>query len=80
MSDQIILKSVGSFMQGSMVGALMSNGLPDLMKESIHFEDLDIEWIESLSDEDRKTFAHQVSYFEIELTQEQKNSLYGKKG
>lgn len=80
MSDQIILNSVGSFLQGSVVGSLMSNGLPDLMEEPVHFEDLDIEWIESLSDEDRKAFAYQVGYFEVELSQEQIDCLYGEHG
>ena len=78
--DQIILNSVGSYMEGSYVGALMENGLPDLMEDSVHFEDLDIEWIESLSDEDRKAVAYQVGYFEVELSQEQLDCLYGEHG
>lgn len=74
--DQIILNSVGSYMEGSYVGALMENGLPNLMEESVHFEDLDIEWIQSMSDEDKQTFADQIAYFEVELSQEQKDNLY----
>ena len=63
-------------MEGSYVGALMENGLPNLMEESVHFEDLDIEWIQSMSDEDKQTFADQIAYFEVELSQEQKDNLY----
>jgi hypothetical protein len=56
MTDQIILKSVGSYIEtDGMVGPLMANGLPDISEEGTHINDVSEEWLESLSDEDRKT-------------------------
>lgn len=51
--DQIILKSVGSYIQtDGIVGPLMANGLPDLTTEGTHVNDVDKEWMLSLSGED----------------------------
>jgi len=74
--DQIILNSVGSYIEGRNVGALMTNGLPDLLEDTCDFEDLDVEWIQSMSDEDKQAFAYQVAYYEVELPQELKENLY----
>ena len=52
MTDQIILKSVGSYIQtDGVVGPLMLNGLPDLIN-STHLEDVNESWLEALSPED----------------------------
>ena len=52
MTDQIILKSVGSYIQtDGVVGPLMFNGLPDLTN-STHLEDVNESWLEALSPED----------------------------
>ena len=52
MSDQIILASVGAYIDtdGS-VGALLSNGLPDLSDDA-HVTDCVSEWFYELSDDD----------------------------
>lgn len=56
MTDQIILKSVGSYIEtDGMIGPLMANGLPDISEEGTHIDDASEEWLEKLSDEDRKT-------------------------
>lgn len=56
MTDQIILKSVGSYIEtDGMVGPLMANGLPDISEEGTHISDASEEWFENLSDEDHKT-------------------------
>lgn len=53
MTDQIILKSVGSYIQtDGMVGPLMANGLPDITEDCTHINDVSEEWLESLSAED----------------------------
>lgn len=55
MTDQIILKSVGSYIEtDGMVGPLMANGLPDISEEGTHINDVSEEWLENLSDEDRE--------------------------
>ena len=52
MSDQIILNSVGSYIQtDGQVGPLMVNGLPDLLNTT-HLEDVTESWCEALSAED----------------------------
>ena len=57
MTDQIILKSVGSYIEtDGMVGPLMANGLPDISEGvRTHINDASEEWLENLSDEDRET-------------------------
>ena len=53
MTDQIILKSVGSYIEtDGMVGPLMANGLPDISEVGTHINDVSDEWLESLSAED----------------------------
>ena len=53
MTDQIILKSVGSYIEtDGMVGPLMANGLPDISEVCTHINDVSDEWLESLSAED----------------------------
>lgn len=53
MTDQIILKSVGSYIQtDGIVGPLMANGLPDISEVGTHINDVSDEWLESLSAED----------------------------
>ena len=55
MTDQIILKSVGSYLEkDGQVGPLMSNGLPDLI-HTTHLEDVNESWLEALSAEDLET-------------------------
>lgn len=76
--DQLILDSVGSYIEGRNVGALMSNGLPDLLEDTTDLSDIDIEFIQSMSDVDKQTFALQVGWHEVELSQEQKDNLYVK--
>jgi hypothetical protein len=73
--DQLILQSTGSFIQGAEVGALFADGLPDITNETTPIEDVDVEWISSLSDEDKSTFEWVISEYEIELTKEQKSAL-----
>lgn len=54
MSDQIILKSVGSYLDtNGHVGPLDAGGLPDMFPGScVDLEDLDVEWIAKLSEAD----------------------------
>ena len=54
MSDQIILKSVGSYLDtNGHVGSLDATGLPDMFPGScVDLEDLDVEWIAKLSEAD----------------------------
>ena len=56
MTDQIILKSVGSYIEtDGIIGPLMANGLPDISEGvRVHLQDASEEWFENLSDEDRK--------------------------
>lgn len=52
MTDQIILGSVGSYIEtDGRVGALSSNGLPDLTDDG-HVTDCVHEWFYEMSDED----------------------------
>jgi hypothetical protein len=53
-NDQIILNSVGSYIEtGGMTGPLDDKGLPILDEDSrTHLSDVFIEWFENLSDED----------------------------
>ena len=56
MTDQIILKSVGSYIEtDGIIGPLMANGLPDISEGMrVHIQDASEEWLENLSDEDRE--------------------------
>lgn len=56
----------------------MTNGLPDLLEDAVDIVDLDVEWVQSMSDEDKQTFAYQVAYYEVEISQELKDNLYSK--
>ena len=73
--DTLILKSTGTFIQGYEIGALLSDGLPDLLSEVLPIEDVDRDFLTSLSDEDKSTFEWVVAEYEIELTDEQKSAL-----
>ena len=57
MTDQIILESVGSYIEtDGTIGPLLANGLPDISEgERIDVLDASEEWLESLNDKDRKT-------------------------
>jgi hypothetical protein len=57
MNDQIILNSVGSYIEtDGMTGPLNDKGLPILDEDSrTHLSDVFIEWFENLSDEDLNT-------------------------
>jgi len=59
MSDQIILRSVGSYLDtGGHVGPLNANGLPDLSTGSaVDLSDVDAEWLAALSAEDSGTVS-----------------------
>jgi len=56
MTDQIILKSVGSYIEtDGMVGPLMANGLPDISEGvRTHINDVSDEWLMGLSTEDKR--------------------------
>ena len=54
MSDQIILNSVGSYLEGDFIGPLGQNGLPLLGEATVHILDRCPEWDANLSDEDAK--------------------------
>lgn len=55
MTDQIILKSVGAYIEtDGQVGPLMINGLPDLI-HTMHLDDVTESWLEALSAEDLET-------------------------
>lgn len=56
----------------------MTNGLPDLLEDAVDIVDLDVEWVQSMSDEDKQAFAYQVAYYEVEISQELKDNLYSK--
>lgn len=73
--DQLILQSTGTFIQGYEIGALLSNGLPDLSSEVLPIEDVDSDFLSSLSDEDKNTFEWVVAEYEIELNEYQKSAL-----
>lgn len=52
MSDQIILNSVGSYLEGDFIGPLGQNGLPLLGEPTCHLLDRCQEWDDNLSKED----------------------------
>ena len=60
MSDQIILKSVDSYLDtNGHVGPLDANGLPDMFPGScVDISEVDTEWVSRLSKEDAEAFAH----------------------
>tara|TARA_R100001594_G_C3934992_1_gene239150 strand:+ start:277 stop:507 length:231 start_codon:yes stop_codon:yes gene_type:complete len=71
MTDQIILESVGSYIEtDGIIGPLLANGLPDIGVR-VHIHDASEEWLESLSDKDRKT----VEEIRNELTGDRYNFL-----
>ena len=65
MSDQIILNSVGSYLDtNGHVGPLDANGLPDLQEPSVDLSDVDAGWVTRLSTEDGR-LVYAVTLMEI---------------
>ena len=64
MSDQIILKSVGSYVDtNGHVGPLDKDGYPDMYEgTSVDVLDVDDEWVDQLSEEDCRSFLSVVLY------------------
>ena len=74
--EQIILKSVGSYLYDGEVGAIGQNNLPILTSESCPIDEhLSIEWIQALDFRDFETFSWYVKCLELELSDEQKNCV-----
>lgn len=60
MSDQIILNSVGSYLEGDFIGPLGQNGLPLLGEATVHILDRSEEWDANLSKEDSEVILDRL--------------------